>query len=154
MTAAVTELLPICAQLAEGSGEAGEVDWSKVKGMEFREALNERSARLRELEALPIKMDSEFEETVRRACTPKLTRQSSPRCMPRASCGLRSTRASELIRSPLTCSLRLAISEQNLELLPEYEQRVQVLQDLDFIDANSTVLLKGRAACEVRRRDY
>ena len=46
--------------------------------------------------------------------------------------------------------LRLAISEQNLELLPEYEQRIAVLQDLAFIDANSTVLLKGRVACEVR----
>ena len=58
-------------------------------------------------------------------------------------------RPSEL-EALLTYSLRLAISEQNLELLPEYEQRVQVLQDLDFIDANSTVLLKGRVACEVR----
>ena len=94
MTAAVTELLPICAQLAEGSGEAAEVDWSKVKGMDFREALNERSARLLELEALPIEMDSEFEETVRRAYMAELTRQSSPRCTPRASCGPRSTRAS------------------------------------------------------------
>jgi superfamily II RNA helicase len=47
--------------------------------------------------------------------------------------------------------LRLAISDQNLELLPDYEQRIAVLQDLQFIDVNSTVLLKGRVACEVRR---
>lgn len=46
-------------------------------------------------------------------------------------------------------SLRLAISDQNLELLPDYEQRVAVLQDLQFIDVGSTVLLKGRVACEV-----
>lgn len=45
--------------------------------------------------------------------------------------------------------LRMAISEQNLELIPDYEQRVDVLKELKFIDANSTVLLKGRVACEV-----
>lgn len=46
-------------------------------------------------------------------------------------------------------SLKRAISEQNLELLPDYEQRIGVLQDLKFIDSKSTVLLKGRVACEV-----
>lgn len=46
--------------------------------------------------------------------------------------------------------LRLALSDHNLELLPDYEQRIQVLKELKFIDDNSTVLLKGRVACEVR----
>ena len=46
--------------------------------------------------------------------------------------------------------LRLAISDQNLELIPDYEQRISVLQELNFIDANAVVLLKGRVACEVR----
>lgn len=45
--------------------------------------------------------------------------------------------------------LRLAISDQNLELIPDYEQRLEVLRELRFIDENSTVLLKGRVACEV-----
>lgn len=45
--------------------------------------------------------------------------------------------------------LKLALSDQNLELLPDYEQRVDVLKTLQFIDDNSTVLLKGRVACEV-----
>ena len=44
--------------------------------------------------------------------------------------------------------LRLAISDQNLELIPDYEQRIAVLQELKFIDANAVVLLKGRVACE------
>lgn len=43
----------------------------------------------------------------------------------------------------------MALSEQNLELLPDYEQRIVVLKELGFIDDNSTVLLKGRVACEV-----
>jgi antiviral helicase SKI2 len=45
--------------------------------------------------------------------------------------------------------LKLAISDQNLELIPDYEQRIEVLKELKFIDENSTVLLKGRVACEV-----
>lgn len=43
----------------------------------------------------------------------------------------------------------MALSEQNLELLPDYEQRIEVLKELKFIDENQTVLLKGRVACEV-----
>ncbi|KAH8099717.1 antiviral helicase [Cristinia sonorae] len=46
-------------------------------------------------------------------------------------------------------NLKLAISDQNLELIPDYEQRIEVLQELKFIDENSTVLLKGRVACEI-----
>lgn len=46
-------------------------------------------------------------------------------------------------------TLKFALSDQNLELLPDYEQRIEVLKDLKFIDDNSTVLLKGRVACEV-----
>jgi superfamily II RNA helicase len=44
----------------------------------------------------------------------------------------------------------MALSDQNLELLPDYEQRVAVLKELHFVDDSSTVLLKGRVACEVR----
>lgn len=51
-------------------------------------------------------------------------------------------------------SLRLAISDENLELLPDYEQRVDVLRELQHIDEHSTVLLKGRVACEVRPSPY
>ncbi|KAF8320517.1 ATP-dependent RNA helicase [Cantharellus anzutake] len=45
--------------------------------------------------------------------------------------------------------LREQISDQNLELLPDYNQRINVLKDLHHIDENSTVLLKGRVACEI-----
>jgi antiviral helicase SKI2 len=48
-------------------------------------------------------------------------------------------------------SLKLALSDQNLELLPDYEQRIGVLAELRFIDENQTVQLKGRVACEVHR---
>lgn len=45
--------------------------------------------------------------------------------------------------------IRQLMSDQNLQLLPDYEQRLAVLRDLDFIDENSRVLLKGKVACEV-----
>jgi antiviral helicase SKI2 len=46
-------------------------------------------------------------------------------------------------------SLKAMISDQNLELLPDYEQRIEVLKDLNYIDSELNVLLKGRVACEV-----
>lgn len=41
------------------------------------------------------------------------------------------------------------MSEQNLNLLPDYEQRLSVLRESNFIDQNNNVLLKGRVACEI-----
>lgn len=45
--------------------------------------------------------------------------------------------------------LRQLMSDQNLQLLPDYEQRIQVLKDLEFIDDQCRVQLKGKVACEV-----
>ncbi|KAL7621649.1 Antiviral helicase ski2 [Parahypoxylon ruwenzoriense] len=50
-------------------------------------------------------------------------------------------------------SLREAIADQNLQLLPDYEQRIQVLQDLSFIDTESRIQLKGKVACEIHSAD-
>ncbi|XP_071097227.1 superkiller complex protein 2-like [Haliotis cracherodii] len=46
-------------------------------------------------------------------------------------------------------NLKYLLSDQSLTLLPEYEQRIKVLQDLNYIDANNAVQLKGRVACEI-----
>lgn len=45
--------------------------------------------------------------------------------------------------------LRQLMSDQNLQLLPDYEQRIMVLKDLGFVDDNARVELKGKVACEV-----
>ncbi|KAI1502058.1 DSHCT domain-containing protein [Biscogniauxia marginata] len=50
-------------------------------------------------------------------------------------------------------SLRQALSDQNLQLLPDYEQRIQVLKDLSFIDTDSRIQLKGKVACEIHSAD-
>ncbi|KAK3065687.1 hypothetical protein LTS18_002525, partial [Coniosporium uncinatum] len=49
--------------------------------------------------------------------------------------------------------LRQLMSDQNLQLLPDYEQRINVLKDLGFIDENSRVELKGKVACEIHTAD-
>jgi antiviral helicase SKI2 len=45
--------------------------------------------------------------------------------------------------------LKQLMSDQNLQLLPDYEQRIQVLKELGFVDDQSRVQLKGKVACEV-----
>lgn len=49
--------------------------------------------------------------------------------------------------------LRALMSDQNLQLLPDYEQRISVLKDLGFIDAETRVELKGKVACEIHSAD-
>jgi len=50
--------------------------------------------------------------------------------------------------------LKQQMSEENLELIPNYEQRVEVLKELQFVDpVNVTVSLKGRVACEINSGD-
>ncbi|ODV95394.1 hypothetical protein PACTADRAFT_3095 [Pachysolen tannophilus NRRL Y-2460] len=46
-------------------------------------------------------------------------------------------------------SLKSLISDENLELLPDYEQRLSVLKELGFVDQALNVVLKGRVACEI-----
>lgn len=50
-------------------------------------------------------------------------------------------------------SIRSLMSDQNLQLLPDYQQRIAVLNDLGFIDSNSRVELKGKVACEIHSAD-
>jgi antiviral helicase SKI2 len=57
-----------------------------------------------------------------------------------------------LIKSHIS-SLRQSLSDQNLQLLPDYEQRIQVLKDLSFIDESSRIQLKGKVACEIHSAD-
>lgn len=45
--------------------------------------------------------------------------------------------------------LKSLTSDENLSLLPDYEQRLEVLKYLNFIDENHNVVLKGRVACEI-----
>lgn len=50
-------------------------------------------------------------------------------------------------------ALKMLMSDQNLSLLPDYQQRTEVLKDLGFIDEESRVQLKGKVACEIHSAD-
>lgn len=49
--------------------------------------------------------------------------------------------------------LQQSLSNQNLQLLPDYEQRIQVLKELQFIDESARIQLKGKVACEIHSGD-
>lgn len=49
--------------------------------------------------------------------------------------------------------LVIQLSDQNLELLPDYRMRLDVLRALGYVDAGGTVMLKGRVACEITAAD-
>ncbi|XP_006813031.1 superkiller complex protein 2-like, partial [Saccoglossus kowalevskii] len=49
--------------------------------------------------------------------------------------------------------LKYLLSDQSLQLLPEYEQRINVLRSLRYIDDSNTVQLKGRVACEISNHE-
>ena len=50
-------------------------------------------------------------------------------------------------------SVTSSLSDDSLRLLPDYHQRVSVLQSLQYLSEDETVLLKGRVACEINTAD-
>ena len=133
-----------------------EADWSKIKSIEFRESINARNKLLEEQNQLALDLDDEFFDVVSGIFMHWIDR-SYGSTVSSCACGRPVTHKASKVReiegipvlAHLFCSLRLSLSDQNLELLPDYEQRIAVLQELQFIDENCTVLLKGRVACEV-----
>ncbi|KAH8119970.1 antiviral helicase [Phellopilus nigrolimitatus] len=105
-----------------------EVEWNRMRELEFQEALRTRNELAKQLPGKACLMCGSFRDHYA------------------------VLHGEMLLRANLE-NLKLAISDQNLELIPDYEQRVAVLQELKFIDANSTVLLKGRVACEINSAD-
>ncbi|CAG8516159.1 9016_t:CDS:10, partial [Ambispora leptoticha] len=100
-----------------------ENDWFKIKELGFQENLAEKSKL--------VKRINKYQ------CT---------------KCPDLSEHAKRLLKAKVD-ELRHTISEQNLELLPECEQRVEVLKRLNYIDQNGTVQLKGQIACEINSAD-
>lgn len=46
--------------------------------------------------------------------------------------------------------IKKSLSDENLELLPEYNKRLEVLKELKYVDPTQlTITLKGRVACEI-----
>ncbi|KAJ2746622.1 Antiviral helicase ski2 [Coemansia sp. BCRC 34301] len=49
--------------------------------------------------------------------------------------------------------LTMQLSDQNLNLLPDYKLRLDVLRDMEYVDEMGNVQLKGRVACEMNSAD-
>jgi len=123
MNGAIAELGDAVREWVEADS-APEVDWSKIRSLEFQESLQTRSALMRNLNTKACLLCKDFEHHYE------------------------ALHAEKILQANIA-DLKLALSDQNLELLPDYEQRIDVLKELKYIDENSTVLLKGRVACEI-----
>ncbi|EJD03737.1 antiviral helicase [Fomitiporia mediterranea MF3/22] len=110
------------------AGSIPETDWNRVRALEFQEALRTRNELTQKLASKACLLCESFKDHY-------------------------AILHGEMTLRANIDNLKLAISDQNLELIPDYEQRIAVLQELKFIDANSTVLLKGRVACEINSAD-
>lgn len=132
---AMNELVKVQEDITSG-GDLNEVDWSRLSKLEFQEQLRNRISLADRVSKLGCQLCTNFEDDV------------SDRSAGTADQQYETIHERKLMEGELK-ALKLALSDQNLELLPDYESRVEVLKELSFIDENSTVLLKGRVACEI-----
>ncbi|KAJ3171371.1 hypothetical protein HDU87_008328 [Geranomyces variabilis] len=111
------------------AGEIPEHDWSKIRDIEFQERTREKAALMGRLGGFQCTHCSDLVEHYGQVHNERMLQQQ----------------VSELSHS---------ISDQNLELLPDYHQRVDVLKLMNYVDeATGTVTLKGRVACEINTAD-
>ncbi|CAD6975638.1 unnamed protein product, partial [Tilletia controversa] len=129
MQGAVNAMIPYLLEWSE-QGVIPEVEWSKLRKLDFQEALRARDGYVSKIaQQSHILGKEDFAKDY-------------------ATVDKRKRLQREI------ASLRMSISDQNLELLPDYEQRIQVLKTLRFVDPlNESVLLKGRVACEINSPD-
>ncbi|KAJ3008378.1 UNVERIFIED_CONTAM: hypothetical protein HDU68_003136 [Siphonaria sp. JEL0065] len=129
--AEISRVGQVLVRLAEEMTEQGKIpenDWSKIREMEFQEKEKEKNSLLSKLSLFQCSKCPDLVEHY------------------------------GLIHNERQLEVQLAelahnISDQNLELLPDYHQRIEVLKVLNFIDENSTVQIKGRVACEINTAD-
>ncbi|KAL8939496.1 MAG: hypothetical protein Q9216_003324 [Gyalolechia sp. 2 TL-2023] len=126
MTSAEVELWHIFSSWQSSAWD--ELDWTRLKDLQLRDILEFRQKSLLNVEAVQC---IECPQFVRHFL---------------------SYHDEWLIKENID-QLRQLMSDQNLQLLPDYEQRIAVLKDLEFIDKNSRIQLKGKVACEIHSAD-
>ena len=122
-----------------------ELDWSKVKDLQVRELLVGRQ------QMATISQNAESLQ-----CPKFVKHVSTVRVNPvvaDAKFDQYAMHHDEWLVKENISQLRQLMSDQNLQLLPDYEQRISVLKDLEFITGDRTVGLKGKVACEVHSVD-
>ncbi|CAG8493534.1 2694_t:CDS:10 [Acaulospora colombiana] len=104
-----------------------EVDWSKIKDLEFQLAWQTKDNLTRHLKDLKCTICPDFNEHY----------------------GI--IHGEQHLKNKIEiCRI---LSTKNLDLLPEYKKKVDVLKKLDYISEIHGINLKGRAACEMNSAD-
>ncbi|KIJ66348.1 hypothetical protein HYDPIDRAFT_86124 [Hydnomerulius pinastri MD-312] len=106
------------------ASKVSEVDWGRMRTLDFQEGLRSRNEISKRLDRFGCTLCEHFNDHYV------------------------ILHGQKVLRSRIEY-LKESISEQNLELIPDYEQRIEVLKELKFINDNQTVQLKGRVACEI-----
>ncbi|CRG91431.1 antiviral helicase SKI2 [Talaromyces islandicus] len=120
------ELSKHCASWEDSTWD--ELDWARVKELQVRDILNQRQA----------------QAAIAQSCQCL----SCPHFLKHFEMQHDEWQVKENISQ-----LRQLMSDQNLQLLPDYQQRVEVLRELGFVDEESRVQLKGKVACEIHSAD-
>ncbi|KAI9890159.1 MAG: hypothetical protein M1814_004440 [Vezdaea aestivalis] len=110
------------------SSDWDEIDWEKIRDLQLREILEER------------RKEAKIAESARCLTCPNFLKHFA-------------MQHDEWLIKENISQLNLLLSDQNLQLLPDYEQRICVLKDMGFIDEGSRVELKGKVACEIHSAD-
>lgn len=137
-----------------------ELDWSRVKELQVRDIINKRNEQVQIMQSCRCLSCPDF---LKHVCV----FVTSPFPFPF------SLFPCEVCRSPFLTlffsqfemqndmwqvkehitQVKQLMSDQNLQLLPDYEQRIEVLKELGFVDEQSRVQLKGKVACEIHSAD-
>ncbi|EEH44136.1 SKI complex RNA helicase subunit SKI2 [Paracoccidioides brasiliensis Pb18] len=120
------DLVPICCSWKTSSWN--ELEWDRVKELQVVEILNKRKE----------------QEAIIEAC-------ECLRC-PQFLKHFEMQHDEWQVKENIS-QLKQLMSDQNLQLLPDYEQRLLVLKDLGFVDEACRVQLKGKVACEIHSAD-
>ncbi|KAJ1664552.1 Antiviral helicase ski2 [Coemansia sp. RSA 1813] len=118
------ELETLCKQ----DGAEIEYPWQKIRILEFQELVHERSRLISGMQGFQC------------CACPDLSEH------------FMAIHKKAVLQTELD-ELAIQLSDQNLDLLPDYRLRLDVLKSLDYVDEMGNVQLKGRVACEMNAAD-
>ncbi|RCI15995.1 hypothetical protein L249_1748 [Ophiocordyceps polyrhachis-furcata BCC 54312] len=141
---AMERVKEFCASWDAASDDRwNELDLGKIKSLQLQEIAEKRAQLMRAMSASPATKCPNFLKHAKNRVVSLLTlcRYQFAMC-----------HDEWLIKEHIS-RLKQSLSDQNLQLLPDYEQRVQVLKELGFVDEATRIQLKGKVACEVHSGD-
>ncbi|OJD17841.1 hypothetical protein AJ78_02082 [Emergomyces pasteurianus Ep9510] len=120
------DLVPLCTSWESSVWD--ELEWDRVKELQIVEILNQRQGQIAIIESCECLQCPQFLKHFEMQHDEWQVKEN-------------------------ISQLKQLMSDQNLQLLPDYEQRILVLKDLGFVDEACRVQLKGKVACEIHSAD-